>query len=89
MTRSAVNSLLDRVERRAEGVAWVESLVCFVEAATEDRVLQLSLLVTGTSLWCTLALGEWRFLLLSPAALIAARRFRQLEQETAEDEDWQ
>jgi len=89
MTRFAIDALLDRVERRAENTGWVQRLMLFAQAVTEDRILQLSLAAAGASLCLTLAFGDGRFLVLLPAAAVAVRRFRRLERELAPgDDDW-
>jgi hypothetical protein len=50
--------------------------------------LQASLAATVASLWFALALGDWRFLVLLPAAVPAVRRFRRLERDAVQDDDW-
>src|SRR5689334_20673832 len=74
MTRFDIADL----ERRAEDAPWVQRLVHFMHAVTDDRVLQVSLAAAVASLWCTLAFGDVRFLVLLPAAVVAARRFKRL-----------
>jgi hypothetical protein len=59
----------------------------FAQAATEDRVLQGSVVVVVASLWFSLAFGDVRFLVLLAAAGVAVRRFRQLEREFVPDDD--
>ena len=49
----------------------------FMQAITEDRILQASVAIAGASLWFTLAFGDGRFLVLLPAAIIAVQRFRR------------
>ena len=89
MTHIDMNALLDRAERRAEGTTWMKRLTLFMQAVTEDRVMQLSLGLAFASLWLTLAFGDFTFLLLLPAAIVAVRRFRRLEQTFApHDDDW-
>lgn len=84
MTRFDIADL----ERRAAGAQWMQRLTYFMHAVTEDRLLQVSLAATVASLWFTLAFGDVRFLVLLPAAVVAARRFRKLERETVQDDDW-
>ena len=84
MTRFDIADL----ERRAEDAVWMQRLMHFMRAVTEDRVLQASLAVTVASLWFTLALGDRRFLVLLPAAVLAVRRFRRLERDALQDDDW-
>jgi hypothetical protein len=89
MTRLEIEAFLDRVERRAENAAWVQRLMRFMHAVTEDRILQVSLAVAVASLWFTLAFGDGRFLVLLPVAVVAIRRFRRLERDFApDDDDW-
>ena len=84
-----LNTLLDQAERRAEGSTWMNRVSVFMQAVTEDRVMQLSLGLAFAALWLTLALGDFTFLLLLPAAVVAVRRFRRLEQSfTPHDDDW-
>ena len=89
MTHIDMNALLDRAERRAEGATWMKRVTLFMQAVTEDRVMQLSLGLAFASLWLTLAFGDFTFLLLLPAAIVAVKRFRRLEQTLApHDDDW-
>ena len=84
MTRFDIAEL----ERRAEDAVWMQRLTYFMRAVTEDRLLQASLAATVASLWFALALGDWRFLVLLPAAVPAVRRFRRLEPDAVQDDDW-
>jgi hypothetical protein len=90
MTRLEIGALFDRVESRVEEASWAQRLMHFMQALTEDHILQASVAVTAASLWFTLAFVDARFLVLLPAAVIAVRRFRRLERAVApdEDEDW-
>lgn len=90
MTRFEIDAFLDRVERRAEGAAWMQRLMHFAHAVTEDRVLQLSTAVAVASLWLALAFGDYRFLVpLLAAAVVTIRRFRGLEGDVVpDDDDW-
>ena len=90
MTRSRIGAFLDRVERRAADAPWVQRLMHFMQAVTEDRILQASVAIAAASLWFTVAFGDGRFLVLLPAAIVAVQRFRQLERDFApdDDDDW-
>ncbi len=92
MTRTGIGAFLDRVERQVGEATWARRLTHFMQALTEDHILQASVAVAATSLWFTLAFGDGRFLVLLPAAIIAVRRFRRLERDFAVDdedeEDW-
>lgn len=89
MTRFRVSGYLDQVERRAADEPRVQRLMHFMQAITEDRILQASVAIAAASLWFTLAFGDVRFLVLLPAAIIAVRRFRRLERDHApDDDDW-
>jgi hypothetical protein len=87
MTRLEIGAFFDRVESRVADASWAQRLMYFMQALTEDHVLQASVAVAAASLWFTLAFVDARFLVLLPAAVIAVRRFRQLEREVAPDED--
>lgn len=84
MTRFDIADL----ERRAEDAPWMQRLAYFMRAVTEDRVLQVSLAAAVASLWFTLAFGDLRFLVLLPGAYVAVRRFKRLEREVVQDDDW-
>jgi hypothetical protein len=85
MMRFDIDALLDRVE----GSARLQRLTHFMNAVTEDRILQLSVALAVASLWFALALGDVRFLVLLLAAVVAIRRFRRLERDVAPDsDDW-
>lgn len=84
MTRLDIADL----ERRAADAQWMQRLTYFMHAVTEDRLLQVSLAAAVASLWFTLAFGDVRFLVLLPAAVVAVRRFRRLERESVQDDDW-
>ena len=90
MTRFSLGGFLDPVERRAEDAQWVRRLAHFMNAVTEDRILQVSLALAAASLWLTVAFGDGRFLVLLPAGVVAVRRFRRLEREFVpdDDDDW-
>ena len=79
---------LSELERRAADASWIQRLTYFMHAVTEDRLLQVSLAAAVASLWFTLAFGDVRFLLLLPTAYLALRRFRRLERDTMQDDDW-
>jgi hypothetical protein len=85
MTRFEIDAFLDRLEDSAR----VQRLAHFMQAVTEDRILQLSVALAVASLWFALAFGDGRFLVLFPAAVVAVRRFHRLERDLApEDDDW-
>jgi hypothetical protein len=85
MMRFDIDAFLDRVE----GSARLQRLTHFMNAVTEDRILQLSVALAVASLWFALALGDVRFLVLLLAAVVAVRRFRRLERDVAPDsDDW-
>jgi len=90
MTRFRIGAFFDRVERRAAAEPRVERLMHFMQAITEDHILQASVATAGASLWFTLAFGDGRFLVLLPAAVIAIQRFRRLERDFVpdDDDDW-
>jgi hypothetical protein len=90
MTRFRIGVSLDRVERWAADSPRVELLTHFMQAITEDHILQASVAIAGASLWFTLAFGDGRFLVLLPAAIVAVQRFRQLERDVVpdDDDDW-
>ena len=76
------------LERRAADASWVRRLTLLMRAVTEDRLLQLALAATLASLWFTLAFGDVRFLAALPTAVVAVRRFRRLERDAVQDDDW-
>ena len=76
------------LERRAADAPWMQRLTYFMHAVTEDRPLQAALAAAIASLCFTLAFGDMRFLVLLPAAYVALRRFRRLEREAVQDDDW-
>jgi hypothetical protein len=90
MTRLKIGGFLDPVEPGADDAPWVHRLTHFMNAVTEDHILQVSVAIAAASLWLTVAFGDGRFLLLLPAAIVAVRRFRRLEREFVadEDDDW-
>jgi hypothetical protein len=90
MTRLRISAFLDRAERRVADAPQAQRLMHFMQAITEDRILQASVAVAAASLWFTLAFGDLRFLVLLPAAVVAIRRFRRLEREfvSDDDDDW-
>ena len=90
MTRLRIAAFFDRVERQAADTPRAQRLMLFMQAITEDRILQASVAVAAASLWFTLAFGDGRFLVLLPAAVIAFKRFRRLERDFVpeEDDDW-
>lgn len=85
-----IGALLDRAERRVADGSRTQRLMLFMDAITEDHILQVSVALAGASLWLTLAFGDGRFLVLLPAAIVAVQRFRELEQKVPpdEDDDW-
>jgi hypothetical protein len=87
MTRLRIGGFLDPVEPGAEDAPWVHRLTHFMNAVTEDHILQASIAVAAASLWLTVAFGDARFLVLLPAAVVAVRRFRRLEREFVPDDD--
>jgi hypothetical protein len=85
MTRFEIDAFLDRLEDSTR----VQHLAHFMDAVTQDRILQLSVALVVASLWFALAFGDGRFLVLFPAAVVAVRRFRRLERDLAsDDDDW-
>ena len=90
MTRLRIAASLDRAERWAAASPRVGRLTHFMQAITEDHILQASVAIAGASLWFTLAFGDARFLVLLPAAIIAVKRFRILERRIVPDDedDW-
>jgi hypothetical protein len=85
MMRFDIDAFLDRVESSAR----LQRLTHFMNAVTEDRILQLSVALAVASVWFALALGDVRFLVLLLAAVVAIRRFRRLERDVAPDsDDW-
>jgi len=90
MTRFRIGAFLDRVERRVADAPRAQRLMHFMQAITEDHILQASVATAGASLWFTLAFGDGRFLVLLPAAVIAIQRFRRLERDFVpdDDDDW-
>ena len=85
MMRFQISAFLDRVEDSAQ----LQRLMHFMNAVTEDRILQLSVALAVASLWFALALGDVRFLVFLLAAVVAIRRFRRLERDIAPDnDDW-
>jgi len=87
MTRFRIDAFLDRVERRVADAPRTQRLMHFMQAITEDRILQASVAIAAASLWFTLAFGDGRFLVLLPAAVIAIQRFRRLERDFVPDDD--
>jgi hypothetical protein len=90
MTRLRIGTFFDPVDPRAEDAPWVHRLTHFMNAVTEDRILQVSIAIAVASLWLAVAFGDGRFLVLLPAAVVAVRRFRRLEREVVPDDedDW-
>ncbi len=90
MSDFKIGAFLDRAERRVADAPKAQRLIRFIEAITEDHILQVSVALAAASLWLTLAFGDGRFLVLLPAAIVAVQRFRQLESEVVpdEDDDW-
>lgn len=90
MTSLRIDAFLDRLERRVGEASWAQRLMHFMQALTEDTILQASVAVAAASLLLTLASGDGRFLVLLPAAIIAFRRFKLLEQAVVpdDDDDW-